>query len=146
MSLPVLIITIGLPRSGKSTWAMKQNCPVVNPDSIRLALSGQAYVKELEPMVWTIAKYMVRSLFLAGHPTVIVDATNGTRERRSQWVDMEWATKAVVFTTSPSVCRGRAVTTDKAALLTVIDRMMLNWVPVNSRGYEDIEEILRDPV
>lgn len=41
-----LILTIGLPRSGKSTWAKQQGCPVVNPDSIRLALHGKAYIQE----------------------------------------------------------------------------------------------------
>ena len=31
-----LIMTIGLPRSGKSTWARTQACPIVNQDSIKL--------------------------------------------------------------------------------------------------------------
>src|SRR5690554_6874569 len=32
----ILICTVGLPRSGKTTWARKQSYPIVNPDSIRL--------------------------------------------------------------------------------------------------------------
>ncbi|GAF94425.1 unnamed protein product, partial [marine sediment metagenome] len=62
-----LILTVGLPRSGKTTWARKQGIPMVNPDSIRLALHGKAFIEEAEPMIWTIAKYMVRALFIAGH-------------------------------------------------------------------------------
>ncbi len=30
-----LILTVGLPRSGKTTWALEQGWPIVNPDSIR---------------------------------------------------------------------------------------------------------------
>ena len=35
-----LIVMVGLPRSGKTTWARKQGYPIVNPDSIRLAFHG----------------------------------------------------------------------------------------------------------
>lgn len=67
-----LLVTVGLPRSGKSTWAKQQGAPVVNPDAIRLALHGQAFLQEAEPLVWVMAKYMVEALFLAGHSTVIL--------------------------------------------------------------------------
>ncbi|KKK82651.1 hypothetical protein LCGC14_2801230, partial [marine sediment metagenome] len=46
-----LILTVGLPRSGKSTWARKQGHPIVNPDSIRLALYGEPFIEEAEPMI-----------------------------------------------------------------------------------------------
>ena len=76
MKNKTLILTVGLPRSGKSTWAMQQGYPVVNPDSIRLALHGHRFREESEEHVWAIAKTMVNSLFIAGHDKVIVDATN----------------------------------------------------------------------
>ena len=75
-----LILTVGLPRSGKSIWAKKQGIPIVNPDSIRLALHGKAFILEAEDFVWTIAYTMARALFLAGHETVIIDATNITKK------------------------------------------------------------------
>ena len=80
-----LLMLIGLPRSGKSTWARSEGHPVVNPDSIRLALHGQAFSPAAEPLVWAIARYMVHSLFLAGHKYVILDATNTTKARRDVW-------------------------------------------------------------
>ena len=80
-----LIAMVGLPRSGKSTWAKKAGHPIVSPDAIRLALHGQRFISEAEPFVWAIAKAMVRALFLAGHSAVILDATNNTRKRRDEW-------------------------------------------------------------
>jgi predicted kinase len=71
-----LIMTVGLPRSGKSTWAIAQGHPVVCPDAIRLALHGQPFIATAEPVVWATAKLMVASLFEAGHGVVILDATN----------------------------------------------------------------------
>ncbi len=81
----VLILTVGLPRSGKSTWSRKQGHPVVCPDAIRLAMHGRPFVPSAERLVWASAHLMVESLFLAGHPVVILDATNVTRKRRDEW-------------------------------------------------------------
>jgi len=80
-----LILMCGLPRSGKTTIARKMGHPIVNPDSIRRALHGHRYVAQSEPYVWAIAKTMVESLFMAGHETVVVDATNTTEKRRDFW-------------------------------------------------------------
>jgi predicted kinase len=119
-----LIMTVGLPRSGKSTWAKKQNLPIVNPDAIRLSVHGQPFLKEAESLVWTIAKYMTKSLFLAGHERIILDATNLTKKRRKEWEDDMWEIEYKYFNTSPEECKRRALNTDKAYLLPVIDRMI----------------------
>lgn len=52
---PILLVLVGLQGSGKSTWACGQNCPVVCPDSIRLALTGQSFHGPAEGVVWGIA-------------------------------------------------------------------------------------------
>ena len=91
-----LILTVGLPRSGKSSWARCQGYPVVNPDSIRLRLHGQVFAPQAEPFVWAVAHLMVESLFEAGHSTVILDATNISRRRRRGWRtnSARWSTHA----------------------------------------------------
>ena len=124
-----LILTVGVPRSGKSTWARKQGHPIVNPDSIRLALHGQAFIKEAEPHVWAIAKTMVNALFLAGHDTVILDATNTTRKRRDEWVG-DWEREFKVFDTPKVICMQRAMDSGRTDLLDVIGRMFDNYQPV----------------
>ncbi len=119
----ILVMTCGIPRSGKSSWAITRGIPVVNPDAIRLALHGQPHLKEAEPMVWTMAHYMVESLFLAGHQTVILDATNTTRRRRLEWKSKKWKRVYKVFDTSKEVCIQRAEQDQKDYLIPVINRM-----------------------
>lgn len=91
-----LVLMMGLPYSGKSTEAATLShtleAPIVCPDEIRVALHGKRYAQEAEPMVWTIARIMVRSLFLAGHEWAILDATNTTRKRRDEWRRDGWRT------------------------------------------------------
>ncbi len=129
-----LIVTVGLPRSGKSTWALatsKQlHCPIVNPDAVRLAVTGQRFVREAEPTVWMVVRYMVRSLFNAGHCTVILDATNLTKSRRKFWLDESkqgnYGDSAVCFVTfdaDADTCKQRAIESDMTDLLPVIDMM-----------------------
>lgn len=118
-----LILTVGLPRSGKSTWAREQGLPIVNPDSIRLALHGEPFLERAEPMVWVVANIMVTALFEAGHDKVIVDATNTTVKRRDFWKNSLWTIEYKIFHTSVEECVQRATFTEKLYLIPVIERM-----------------------
>lgn len=105
---PILILTVGLPYSGKTRWARLQGHPIVCPDSIRIAMHGHRYSSAAEPFVWVFAKMMVRALFLAGHDMVIVDATNNTRHRRHEWKSANWQRQYQYFDASFEVCLERA--------------------------------------
>lgn len=122
-----LIVMVGLPRSGKSTWAKASKsvhgAPIVNPDSIRLALHGCRFIKLAEPMVWAIAGIMVRALFLAGHSKVIVDGCHNTRKRRDRWLDPEWQTWFKWIDTDQQTCLHRAELEKDTEIMPVIDRM-----------------------
>lgn len=120
-----LTLTIGLPRSGKSTWARKQGVPIVNPDSIRLALHGKPFIPESEGFVWAISYVMARALFLAGHKDIIIDATNITKKSREAWIGrftdcmirFEW------FTVKAETCIKRARAGGRLDLIPIIKKM-----------------------
>ncbi|MCL5238635.1 MAG: ATP-binding protein [Nitrospirae bacterium] len=129
-----LILTVGLPRSGKSTWARQQGFPVVSPDAIRLALHGKRFLASEEPAVWKMACLMVDALFKAGNETVIVDATNITEKRRAAWKERFGPESALagdvflhVVTTPPDECIRRAQEEQDAEIIPVIERMAQEW-------------------
>jgi len=123
-----LIMTMGLPRPGKSTWAMKQRFPVVNPDSIRLAIHGKAFISSAEKFVWATVHTMVDALFIAGHRTVILDATNTTKARRADWMQpKKWDTEIAVFLTSKAICVDRAHESGRDDLIPIIVDMLKLW-------------------
>jgi predicted kinase len=126
-----LIMTIGLPHSGKSTWAKQQGFPIVNPDAIRLAIHGQTFLPQAERLVWALAHYMVDALFLAGNETVILDATNVTDRRRVEWMTHKYPftteIERQIFETIPSECIARAEKDNRPDLIPVIERMMKDW-------------------
>jgi len=123
MSDKALICTVGLPRSGKSTWARRQRFPIVNPDSVRLSIHGTPFVASAEPLVWAIVKVMVSSLFEAGHNYVILDATCINKQSRIQWMSSQWKTYFKVITEPVNVCIERARKDGREDLIPVIERM-----------------------
>lgn len=141
MTKPRLVATVGLPRSGKSTWSMKQGCPVVNPDGIRKALGVFPWNPETESTVWYLAHMMVKSLFAAGHPVVILDATNLTERRRNEWRSSKYDLSFKVFTADALTCVARCDETNQS-LRPVILRMAQEYVAPDLK--ETIDSVLED--
>jgi len=125
----LLVVTVGLPRAGKSTWARTQRAPIVNRDSVRLALHGERFLSQAEGIVKELAVLQVRSLFLAGHYTVIVDETCTTRARREFWKFAgRWTTKYYPLSTTVAECLERAI--DDPDIQPVIQRMFDMFEPL----------------
>ncbi|MDD2230757.1 MAG: AAA family ATPase [Candidatus Cloacimonetes bacterium] len=82
-------IMMGIPCSGKSTMArdMMDEYVVINPDNVRLALHGQAFVPSAEQFIWATVDLMARTLLKTGH-NVLIDATNTMEMRRLPWAKM----------------------------------------------------------
>lgn len=119
---PKLLGMIGLPRSGKSTFCREYLKPlgyvIVNPDSFRLALHGQPFIKSAEPTVWAAVTLAVDALLLAGEH-VVVDATNITQKAREPWIAR--GAEFIYLDTNVNVCILRAG--DNEELVKVIERM-----------------------
>jgi glyoxylase I family protein len=127
----ILLATVGLPRSGKTTWALSQAWPMVNPDSIRLAIHGERFIYQAEPFVWATARTMVRALFLAGHKVVILDATNTRRKLRDEWQSKDWVTFFKVIDTQAKICLERAASQGDGEIVPVIERMAAQYEPLD---------------
>ena len=83
--IPELIITVGIPGCGKSTWVNehKGGAFVVCPDDIRREITGNITDQSQNDKVWAIAKTRVFA-WLNNKYDVILDATNvSTKGRRS---------------------------------------------------------------
>ena len=131
-----LIMTVGLPYSGKSTWASKSGYPVVCPDHIRTALHGQRFAPDAEPFVWAIATVMVKALFSAGHDCVVLDATNVTKKRRDEWVG-DWTRIAKPMDTDKHECIRRAKSAGDDYIVPIIERMAEKFEPVGESEMAD---------
>lgn len=144
--MKTLMMTVGLPRSGKSTWARQQPFPIVNPDSIRLAIHGERYNAAAEPFVWATAKAMVKALFLAGHDTVILDATNTTEARRNEWKSPDWTIVYPIFPASKDTCLWRADAEHDDYIKPIIELMAAKYEPLADEEMSRAEWVTKWPI
>jgi hypothetical protein len=139
---------VGLPRSGKSTISKNLGFPIVSPDAIRLALHGERYLEKAEPMVWTLSRLMVETLFLAGHTDVVLDSCSHTRRQRERWKGPWLRTyhcgRYGRYMLDPSVkplhdfegCMSVAETLNDEVIMPVIRRFYQEMEPVNINEFD----------
>jgi predicted kinase len=143
-----LILTVGLPRSGKSTWAKKQGCPIVSSDALRLSIFGKLWWAPGEQQVLASARTMVRALFFAGHDTVIFDSMNLSPDARRFWLptsDCPWTMNYRYMQTLEATCIQRARDCGREYLIPVIkegSRVLADtsWVNFEDDSKDDWNE------
>lgn len=143
-----LFFTIGLPRSGKSTyckkWAAEKSMrSVVSSDSIRLAATGQRYNPYSETLVFATKHIMIRALLDYGFD-VIVDGTHSTEVSLTRLYEIDINARHVIIPTTAKVCRERAIATNQADLIPSINRIDNNLLHLD--GLDSFLEYVREKV
>ncbi|MCX5070878.1 AAA family ATPase [Micromonospora lupini] len=87
-SAPVLYVTVGLPGSGKTTWARATGRTRLNRDDLRDQMHGvRDYTPEHEREV-TIAQHAAVAALLRAGITVVTDDTNLRDESMALWEEL----------------------------------------------------------
>jgi len=86
-----IVLLIGLPGSGKSTWAAAQGWNAISSDSLRLLLSDDIGNQQIHGRVFASVRYLLRQRLRVGCTVNCVDATHLTRaERRPYFSLARW--------------------------------------------------------
>lgn len=137
-------MTIGLPGSGKSTWAaMQKDCFVLSSDDYREKLFGDATDQTHNAEVFNaLRKDAVK--YLEEGRNVIYDATNmNIKDRNSILRELlhlfDVCTIAVVFATPIEVCKERNKNRSRVVPDFVYDKMIKRFeFPLLAEGFDDI--------
>jgi predicted kinase len=104
----VVVLSIGLPGSGKSTWFKRHNILPLSSDMVRILLFDDVTEQRYQDLVFSTLRSMLRARLLSKRPWNYVDATNLSPHERRSWIklahDFGYEAHAVFFDVPPEVC------------------------------------------
>jgi predicted kinase len=122
-----VVLSIGLPGSGKSTWFKRHNILPLSSDMVRILLFDDVTEQRYQDLVFSTLRSMLRARLLAKRPWNYVDATNLSPHERRSWVklahDFGYEAHAVFFDVPPEVCMERNKRRERNVPEDVMQRM-----------------------
>jgi len=111
VSKGTVVLAIGLPGSGKSSWFKRHNLNPLSSDLIRAMLFDDPNEQRFQDLVFSNLRSMLRARLVARRPLNYVDATNLTPHDRHSWIklakDFGYEVQAVYFDVPLEVCLER---------------------------------------
>ena len=137
---------VGLPGSGKSTWAAAQPHTSLSSDQIRLILSGDESNQAIHAAVFSTMRFLLRQRLTLGARATILDATHLERKWRRLWIQLGAqygaTVEAVYFNTPLEEClkrnQSRVRQVPEAALRAMAAKLQ---PPARAEGFARVETI-----
>jgi predicted kinase len=129
----VVVLAIGLPGSGKSSWFKRHNVVPLSSDMVRSLLFDDVREQRFQDLVFSNLRSMLKARLIAKRPTNYVDATNLTPQERQHWIklakDYQYEVHAVFFDVPLEVCVERHQRRDRVVPEDVMRRMAAKLKP-----------------
>jgi predicted kinase len=123
----VVILAIGLPGSGKSSWFKRNKITPLSSDLLRAMLFDDANEQRFQDLVFSNLRSMLKARLIARRPTNYLDATNLTPHERQGWIklakDYGYEVQAVFFDVPVEVCLERNQKRERVVAEDVMRRM-----------------------
>jgi len=129
----VVVLAIGLPGSGKSSWFKRHNVVPLSSDLVRSLLFDDVREQRFQDLVFSNLRSMLKARLIAKRPMNYVDATNLTPQERQHWIklarDYQYEVHAVFFDVPLEVCIERHERRDRVVPEDVMRRMAAKLKP-----------------
>jgi hypothetical protein len=83
-----VVLTIGLPGSGKTTWYKRRGVSPLSSDMLRTILFDDITDQRYQGLVFSTLRSLLRARLIAKMPWNYVDAANLSPHERKQWIKM----------------------------------------------------------
>ena len=138
-----VVLTIGLPGSGKTTWYKRRSVTPLSSDMLRNILFDDITDQRYQGLVFSTLRSLLRARLIAKMPWNYVDATNLSPHERRQWIKMAksfgYEVQAVFFDVPLAVCMERNSKRERQVTDEVMQKMAERLrPPVFKEGFDKI--------
>ena len=138
-----VVLAIGLPGSGKTTWFRRRGVTPLSSDLLRNILFDDVEEQRYQGLVFSTLRSLLRARLIARMPLNYVDATNLSIHERRQWIKMAksfgYEVQAVFFDVPLEVCLERNSKRDRSISEDILRKMAEKLKPpVFEEGFEKI--------
>ncbi len=138
-----VVLAIGLPGSGKTTWFRRRGVTPLSSDLLRNILFDDVEEQRYQGLVFSTLRSLLRARLIARMPWNYVDATNLSIHERRQWIKMAksfgYEVQAVFFDVPLEVCLERNRSRDRMVAEDVMRKMAEKLKPpVFEEGFSKI--------
>ena len=129
----IVVLAIGLPGSGKSSWFKRHSVVPLSSDMVRSLLFDDVREQRFPDLVFSNLRSMLKARLIAKRPMNYVDATNLTPQERQHWIklakDYNYEVHAVFFDVPLDVCIERHQRRDRVVPEEAMRRMAAKLKP-----------------
>lgn len=141
-----IILAVGLPGSGKSTYFNGLGAHPISSDAIRLQLADDESDQTIHGAVFATMRYLLRRRIRLQRPATYIDATNITRKDRKPFIKLAiqhgCEIEAVFFDIPVEICKARNSRRGRVVPDHALDLMAAKLVPPSiEEGFTRVEVV-----